>query len=160
MVDFVCMCVYSAAVKPVCQSLKAGDPAVGMAIEVGTLISEDDVWQLGLGVHLPGCFSGYNLRQFVGAIPLCVSGSKSLGHPIGRLLFFQNSDRESLVVEKVGALSLSRQCLTRGFQFEESRPRPVPLVVPLLAECLRECSSIEEPEECHLPSGTCLFGAC
>ena len=70
-----------------------------------------------------------------------------------------NSDRESLDVENVGALSLSR-CPIRGFQFEESRPRPVPLVVPLLAECLRECSSIEEPEECHLPSGTCLFGAC
>jgi len=43
MVDCVCVCVDSAAVKPVCQSLYNGDPTVGMAVEVGTHVPEDDV---------------------------------------------------------------------------------------------------------------------
>ena len=74
MVDFVCISVHSAAVKPVCRSLYAGDPAVGMAVEVGTHISEDDVWHLWLGVHLrvcnsplvvsPGTISGNSLGPF------------------------------------------------------------------------------------------------
>ena len=41
MVDYVSLCVYSA----MCHSLNARDPAVGMPVEMGTHISEDDVWR-------------------------------------------------------------------------------------------------------------------
>jgi len=46
----------------------------------------------------------------------------SLVHSIGRLLFFQSSDRESLLVEKVGALFVSRYT-TRGWIFEGRQSR-------------------------------------
>ena len=57
MVDFVCLCYDSVSVKLVFRSLDAGDPAVGMAVEVGTHISEDDVWHMWLGVHPCVCDS-------------------------------------------------------------------------------------------------------
>ena len=56
-VDFVCVCVHSAAVEPVCYSRYAGDPTVGMTVEVGTHISKDDVWHLWLGVYFHVCDS-------------------------------------------------------------------------------------------------------
>jgi len=56
----------------VCQSLYAGDPTVGMAVEVGTHIPEDDVWHLWLGVHLYVCDS-----------PLVVSPGTISGNPLG-----------------------------------------------------------------------------
>jgi len=43
-------CIDSAAVKLVFHSLDAGDPAVGMAVEVGAHISEDNVWHMWLGI--------------------------------------------------------------------------------------------------------------
>jgi len=71
-VDFVCLCPDSATVKLVFHSLDAGDPAVGMAVEVGTHISEDNVWHMWLGVcpckcdspliGSPGKVSGDSLR--------------------------------------------------------------------------------------------------
>jgi len=69
MVDCVCVCVDSAAVKPVCQSLYNGDPTVGMAVEVGTHVPEDDVWHLWLGVYFHVCDS-----------PLVVSPGQILGN--------------------------------------------------------------------------------
>ena len=72
MVDFVSLCVYSAIVKPVCHSVNAGDPAVGMAIEMGTHISEDDIWYLWLGVHLGVC-----------KFPLVVSSGAISGNSLG-----------------------------------------------------------------------------
>jgi len=56
-IDFVCICVHSATVEPVCHSRNVGDPTVGMTVEVGTHIPEDDVWHLWLGVHLDVCDS-------------------------------------------------------------------------------------------------------
>jgi len=72
MVDFVSLCVYSGIVKQACHSLNAGDPAVGMAIEMGTHISEDDIWHLWLGVHLGVCNS-----------PLVVSSGTISGNSLG-----------------------------------------------------------------------------
>ena len=43
-------CIASAAVKLVLYFLDAGDPAVGMAVEVGTHISKDNKWHMWLGV--------------------------------------------------------------------------------------------------------------
>ena len=71
-VDFVCVCVHSATVEPMCQSCYAGDPTVGMAIEVGTHIPEDDVWHLWLGVYLRICDS-----------PLVISPGKVSGDLLG-----------------------------------------------------------------------------
>ena len=51
MVDFVCLCSDSVTVKLVFHSLDAGDPAVSMAAEVGTHISEDNVWHMWLKVY-------------------------------------------------------------------------------------------------------------
>ena len=42
-VDFVCLFSDSVTVKPVFHSLDAGDPAVGIAVEVETHVSEDNV---------------------------------------------------------------------------------------------------------------------
>jgi len=53
----------------------------------------------------------------------------SLVHSIGRLLFFQSSDRESLLVEKVGALFVSRYT-TRGWIFEGRQSRHLLEVAP------------------------------
>ena len=50
LVDFVPTCTDSAAVKLVFHSFDVGDPAVGMAVEVGTHVSEDNVWHMWLGV--------------------------------------------------------------------------------------------------------------
>ena len=67
-----CVCVHSAAVEPVCHSRYVGDPTVGMTVEVGTHIPEDDVWHLWLGVHLHVCNS-----------PLVVSSGQISGDPLG-----------------------------------------------------------------------------
>ena len=46
LVDFVPTCTDSAAVKLVFHSFDVGDPTVGMTVEVGTHVPEDDVWHL------------------------------------------------------------------------------------------------------------------
>ena len=71
-VDCVCVCVHSAAVKTVSQSLHTGDSTVGMAVEMGTHVPEDDVWQLWLGVNFHVCDS-----------PLIVSLGQVSGNPLG-----------------------------------------------------------------------------
>ena len=68
-------CIDSATVKLVFDSLDAGDPAVGMAVEVEAHVSEDNVWHTWLGicpcecdsplVGSPGKVTGNSLR------PLC-----------------------------------------------------------------------------------------
>ena len=75
LVDFVPTYIASAAVKLVFHSFDVGDPTVGMAVEVGTHVSEDNVWHMRLGVcpcecdsplvGSPGKVPGNSLRPLV-----------------------------------------------------------------------------------------------
>jgi len=145
LIDFVCICVYSAAVKPCANPFKPGIPLLALLSKWGLIF-------LKMTYGICGWES-----IFVYAVPLWLflraqSPAIRWGHSVVCLWVEESGsfhwktavlpklDRESLGVEKVGALSLFR-CPTRGLQFEESRPRSVPLV-PLVAGCLRECSPI------------------
>ena len=163
-VDFVCVCVHSVAVELVCYSRYAGDPTVGMTVEVGTLI----FLKMTYGI----CGWG-SIFMFV--IPPWLflwvrSPAIRWGHSVvcRRVDEFGSFQLKTAVIPKFRQRESGRgksMCIIlvllsdQGWRFEEGRPRHLPLV-PELIECLRECGSIWVPEECHLPFGTCLFGAC
>ena len=84
------------------RSFYVGNSTVGVAVKMGTHVSENNVWHVWLGVYPSvrdsplvispeGC-----LQHFVEATPLFVSRSMSLGSSIGRLLFFKKIQTEKV----------------------------------------------------------------